>query len=191
MTRLCTPLVASSTAGDEKRPPISEGKAGRSFWDRADLVDEKSFPVPGQLPCALVELRVRAVMDNVPVVTRRVSEVASALGFEGQALYEIELAVDEACANVVEHAYLGEEQGEMAVSCYLQGQMFAIRVCDWGTGFDPNAVETPDVEAPLEERGLGGLGLFIVQRVMDEVTFSFDPGCGSKLLMSKRLPIAE
>jgi serine/threonine-protein kinase RsbW len=130
-------------------------------------------------------------MEEVPVVTQRLAEVAREVGFRGPALYQIELAVDEACANVVEHAYLGEEQGEMEVSCYLEGEMFVIRVRDWGSGFDPDAVEEPDIDAPLEERGLGGLGLFLVQQVMDEVRFSFDPHRGSELLMCKRLEIAE
>lgn len=125
------------------------------------------------------------------MVTQRVAEVAKEVGFGGQALYQIELAVDEACANVVEHAYLGQEQGEMEVSCYLEGKMFVVRVRDWGRGFDPDAVEEPDVDAPLEERGLGGLGLFLVQQVMDEVNFSFDPHRGSELQMGKRLEIAE
>jgi serine/threonine-protein kinase RsbW len=154
-------------------------------------MDEECFSASERLSGALVQLRLQAVMENVPAVTRCLAEAARTLGFGGQALYQIELAIDEACANVVEHAYLGEEQGEMEVSCYLQGEMFVIRVRDWGTGFDPNAVEEPDVDAPLEDRGLGGLGLFLVQQVMDEVKFRFDPHQGSELLMFKRLQIAE
>jgi serine/threonine-protein kinase RsbW len=143
------------------------------------------------LSSALVHFRLPAVMENVPAVTQRLSEVAKEVGFGGQALYQIELAIDEACANVVEHAYRGEEPGEMEVSCYLEDRMFVIRVRDWGTGFDPKAVEEPDVDAPLEERSLGGLGLFLVQQVMDDVRFSFDPNHGSELLMCKRLELAE
>lgn len=154
-------------------------------------MDDKPFSASAGSSSALVELKVSAVMENVPVVTARLAEIAKGVGFGGQDLYQIELAVDEACANVVEHAYSGEEQGEMEVSCYLEGRMFIVRVRDWGTGFDPNTVEEPDVNAPLEDRDLGGLGLFLVQQVMDEVRFSFDPQRGSELLMYKRLDIAE
>jgi serine/threonine-protein kinase RsbW len=84
----------------------------------------------------------------------------------------------------------------MEISCYLDssseaGRALVIRVRDWGTGFDPGAVEKPDVDAPLEDRGLGGLGLFLVKQVMDRVTFHFDPERGNELLMFKRLEIAE
>jgi serine/threonine-protein kinase RsbW len=130
-------------------------------------------------------------MENVPLVSQRVAAAAQEVGVGGQALYQIELAVDEACANVVEHAYAGETQGQMEVSCYLEEQVFTVLVRDWGSGFDPNAVETPDVDAPLEDRGLGGLGLFLVQQVMDDVKFSCDPHRGSELRMCKRLEIAE
>jgi serine/threonine-protein kinase RsbW len=154
-------------------------------------MDENLSSVPGGSAKALVHLKLPAVLENVPVVTQRLAEAAKAVGFDGHALYQIELAVDEVCANVVEHAYSAQEQGDMEVSCHLDGQTFVVRVRDWGAGFDPNGVEKPDVNAPLEERGLGGLGLFLVQQAMDEVKFSFDPHGGSELLMRKRLEIAE
>lgn len=139
----------------------------------------------------LERFRVQAVMENVPAATQRIAEVAREVGFDEPALYQIELAIDEACANVVEHAYPHGEQGDLEIACYLQGRSFVIRVRDWGTGFDPANVEEPDVDAPLEDRDLGGLGLFLVRQVMDHVMFRFDPQRGNELLMFKRLGIAE
>lgn len=135
-------------------------------------------------------LKLKAVLENVPVAIDCVSRLAESAGFERGDLYEIQLAVDEACANVVQHAYEGAEPGDMEISCRLEDQTLTIRVRDWGWGFDPEAVKVPDVEAPLEERTLGGLGLFIVRSVMDRVTFTFDPERGNELTMSKRLGIA-
>jgi serine/threonine-protein kinase RsbW len=57
---------------------------------------------------------------------------------------------------------------------------------DWGTRFDPLAVPTPDVSAPLEERPLGGLGLYLMRQTMDEVGFRFDEDDGNILTMVKR-----
>ena len=132
-------------------------------------------------------LRLKAILENVPVAIDCVSRMAGSAGFDQGALYEIQLAVDEACANVVQHAYEGSEPGDMEISCLFEDQTLTIRVRDWGWGFDPNGVEVPDIEAPLEERTLGGLGLFIVRNVMDDVTFTFDPELGNELTMSKRL----
>jgi len=141
----------------------------------------------------LVErMRVKAALPNVPLVTACVSRAAEVLGLDEHALYQVQLAVDEACANVVDHAYVGPEPGEMEVSCYrYDKEFFIIRVRDWGQGFDPAQVARPQVDAPLEDRSLGGLGLFLVQAVMDWVRFSFDPHAGNELLMVKRLDVAD
>ena len=136
-------------------------------------------------------LRLRAVIKNVPLAIDYVTQWAETAGFGPRALYEIQLAVDEACANVVDHAYQGMEPGEFEVSCLLDDLGLTIDVCDWGRGFEPGEVEQPDVAAPLEERTLGGLGLFIVSKVMDDVQFTFDPRLGNRLRMVKRLPVAE
>jgi anti-sigma regulatory factor (Ser/Thr protein kinase) len=132
-------------------------------------------------------LRVKALLENVPLAIDCVAELAKRVGLDKRTLYEIQLAVDEACANVADHAYSGEEPGDMEISCSLENQLFTIRVRDWGRGFDPKSVVVPDVGAPLEERTLGGLGLFIVRQVMDHVQFTVDPETGNELKMTKRL----
>lgn len=132
-------------------------------------------------------LRVKALLENVPLAMDCVAEWVKKLGLDKRTLYEIQLAVDEACANVADHAYGGEEPGDMEVSCYLNEGFFTIRVRDWGMGFDPSSVVVPNVDGPLEERNLGGLGLFIVRQVMDYVQFTHDPDAGNELRMTKRL----
>jgi serine/threonine-protein kinase RsbW len=136
-------------------------------------------------------LRMQAILKNVPLATQCVTRWAEIAGFDERALYEIQLAVDEACANVVHHAYQGMDPGEMEISCSLDEQGLIIQVRDWGRGFDPEDVEEPDVDAPLEERTLGGLGLFLVRQVMDDVEFTFDPQEGNRLRMAKRTKVAE
>jgi serine/threonine-protein kinase RsbW len=136
-------------------------------------------------------LRMQAILKNVPLATQCVTRWAEIAGFDERALYEIQLAVDEACANVVDHAYRGVEPGDFEVSCLLDDLGLTIDVCDWGRGFELEDVEQPDVDAPLEERTLGGLGLFIVKKVMDDVEFTFDSRSGNRLRMVKRIRVAE
>ena len=135
-------------------------------------------------------MRMKAVLENVPRAIECVTEWAQKAGFDERALYEIQLAVDEACANVVDHAYQGADPGDIEVSCCLDDQILTVQVRDWGTGFDLTSVADPDLDAPLEERTLGGLGLFLVRQVMDNVQFRSDPELGNELMMSKRLNIA-
>ena len=134
-------------------------------------------------------VRVKAILENIPLAMDCVNQWALALGFDDRALYEIQLAVDEACANVVHHAYRDMAPGDMEVSCDLEDQVLRIRVRDWGRGFDPDEVPMPNLDAPLEERGVGGLGLFILKQVMDRVRFTCDPDRGNELEMDKRLRI--
>jgi anti-sigma regulatory factor (Ser/Thr protein kinase) len=138
-----------------------------------------------------VKLRMKAVLENVPLAIDCVTKTAQAGGIDGHTLYQIQLAVDEACANVVQHAYEGMEPGDMEVSCCLDDQALRIRVRDWGRGFDPEDVPEPDVDAPLEERCLGGLGLFLMKQAMDRVDYELDPVLGNELTMTKRLQCAE
>ena len=139
---------------------------------------------------ASTSLRMKALLKNVPRALECVTEWAQKAGFGEQGVYEIQLAVDEACANVVDHAYQGSDTGEIEVSCLLDGQALTIRVRDWGKGFDLASVADPDLTAPLEKRSLGGLGLFLVKQMMDHVEFTSDPDQGNELIMRKRLEIA-
>jgi len=134
-------------------------------------------------------LRTKAVLKNVPGAIDFVAQSAQVAGFDDQALYQIQVAVDEACANVVHHAYAGMEPGDMEISCYLDGQIFVVRVRDWGTSFDPTEVQDPDMSAPLDERTLGGLGLFLIRQFMEQVQYTFDPETGNELTMTKRLQV--
>ena len=130
-------------------------------------------------------LRLGAILENVTTAMDFVVEAARAGGFGDQALYQIRLAVDEACANVVEHAYRGTDRGEMEISCWLEDHDFVIHIRDWGEGFDPHSVPSPDLAVPLEERGLGGLGL--IRHMMDKVQYHSDPILGNEMVMTKRL----
>lgn len=138
----------------------------------------------------VTKLTLKAILENVPVAMECVAESARAAGLDEQVLCQIQVAVDEACANVVAHAYGGMEPGNMEVSCQIEDQCLVIRVRDWGKGFAPNDVPEPDVTAPLEERCLGGLGLFLIRQFMDEVSYTFDAEQGNELTMIKRLQVA-
>lgn len=148
-----------------------------------DYMDERGSENQGRS----TTLRVKAILKNVPVAIDCVTRSAQQAGFEDSMLYQVQLAVDEACANVVHHAYQGMEPGDMEVSCSFDGQCLVIRVRDWGRGFCPDDVPEPDVKAPLEKRTFGGLGLFLLKQVMDQVQFTFDRERGNELTMMKRL----
>ena len=108
------------------------------------------------------------------------------LGLDKPEVYDLQLAVDEACANVVLHAYNGRG-GEMEITVEPAAGGVQVTIRDWGRAFDPQTVASPDIEASLEQRRLGGLGLYLMRQVMDEVDFAFDLEKGNTLTMLKRL----
>lgn len=115
-----------------------------------------------------------------------VAESSRSLDADEQAIRDLQLAVDEVCSNSIRHGYGGQE-GQIEVSVGRIGHSIRVVVRDWGVAFDPEQVPVPDLGAPLEERSLGGLGLFLVQQVMDEVRFEFNGSQGNSVTMVRRL----
>lgn len=99
-------------------------------------------------------------------------------------VFDVQLAVEEACANVIDHAYRGQG-GALQINFEALNGDVIITLHDWGHPFDPDAIVPPDTSLPLRQRPIGGLGLHLMHRLMDEVKFSFGPE-GNALRMVKR-----
>jgi serine/threonine-protein kinase RsbW len=97
------------------------------------------------------------------------------------------MAVDEACTNIIEHAYRGKPDGTIDIVCDKRGEEFAVTIQDFGARFDPKKVELPKTDDPLSKRRIGGLGLFFMRKLMDRVEFDFASGHGNRLTMVKKI----
>lgn len=86
---------------------------------------------------------------------------------------KITLAVDEAVANVMEHAYEGVEPGDVRVSVNSDGQRFIVVVSDQGHHFDPATIKDPDITQHVKQGKRNGLGIFLIRQIMDEINYSF------------------
>ena len=102
-------------------------------------------------------------------------------------MFACELATDEACTNIMEHAYLGSADGQIRVTCRYAGNLFVVELHDHGRPFDPSLVEPPQLTGDLDMRDVGGLGLYFMRHMMDEVRFEFDRVTGNTLTMTKRV----
>ena len=133
----------------------------------------------------MVKLSLSADYAQLASVRDFVGQTGRDLDLDEQTIYQLQLAVDEACTNIVRHAYDGDS-GQIELEIEATGDGVQVRLRDWGEPFDPQLVPEPDVTAPLEQRPLGGLGLFLIRQMMDEVRFEFDPEQGNRLTMTKR-----
>ena len=129
----------------------------------------------------------KAYYSELAEIARFTLDYAKRYGFEGKALYAIELSLDEACANVIDHAYQGEGLGDIEVSLSYEDPEFIIELGDSGRPFDADKVPMPDLTSPLEERSERGLGVYTVKALMDRVIFC-RKGSKNCLIMTKRKP---
>ena len=128
-----------------------------------------------------------ARFESLSAIDHFVADAAERAGFDGCTVYQVQLAVDEACSNIIEHAYGSEAHGVIECSLDVSAGALTIVLRDYGDPFDPESVPKPDVEASLEERTGGGLGLYFIRHLMDDVEFEFDREEGNRLTMVKRM----
>ncbi len=132
-----------------------------------------------------------ADLDALAKISAFITSAAERCGLDERATWQVQLAVDEAVTNVIQHAYDPDQPGDLTLSWQCRNHKFIVILRDHGRQFDPSAVPPPDVTSPLEERQVGGLGIYLITRLMDEVRFEFSPQEGNVLTMVKYLPREE
>jgi serine phosphatase RsbU (regulator of sigma subunit)/anti-sigma regulatory factor (Ser/Thr protein kinase)/transposase len=114
-----------------------------------------------------------------------VQEVGEKLQIPSRTLQNTKLAVDEACTNIVKHGYKGKT-GDIEIQITGNGREFSIAIHDQGQSFDLRNVKSPDLKRYVESRRRGGLGVFLMNQLMDEVRYRATSD-ENVLTMSKRL----
>jgi serine/threonine-protein kinase RsbW len=128
-----------------------------------------------------------ANFDNLDEIREIVAEAARQVGFSDKEIYAIQLAADEASSNIIEHAYAGVKGGKLEIDISTSDTKLKIIMRDHGKPFDPASVPEPNVKADLSERKIGGLGMYLMRKLMDEVSYESSPETGNILTMIKRL----
>ncbi|MDR3572675.1 MAG: ATP-binding protein [Anaerolineaceae bacterium] len=123
--------------------------------------------------------------SNLEKIAEYVQQSAQGTGLDGYSLYAIESAVDEACSNIIDHAYGGEGIGAIQCTCLKDENKITIILQDQGRPFDPTKICGPDLSTPLEDRQNHGFGLYFMKHFMDEIHFEFTADSGNILKMIK------
>jgi len=134
----------------------------------------------------MADLLVAAQVENLAEIRRFVREEAAALGAGEEEICDLELAVDEAACNIVCHGYEGRG-GTIRVGVERNGDRLIVRLYDEAPPFDPTRHPLPNVTLPLEERPLGGLGIFLIRQSVDEIAYRVPPEGGNELSPTKWL----
>ncbi len=123
------------------------------------------------------ELTVNAVLDNLDTVTEFVNTELDSLGCPSKVQQQIDIAIDELFSNIVRYAY-PENVGEVKIRLELDRTEKSVDITffDSGTPYDPLMRSDPDVTLSAEERSPGGLGIFMVKKLMDDVKYAYTDG---------------
>ena len=134
-----------------------------------------------------LELEVKAHLENLAVMDDFVAESMKQLGMKNDVTLQVRLAVSEACTNIIQHAYSGESEELIVILCSMSGNDLVIEIRDWGKPFDPDSVPQPDTESELLERKEGGIGIFLLRQMMDDVRYVFRAERYNELRMIKHI----
>lgn len=132
------------------------------------------------------EIETDARLENIPKIIDFVVGWMRDLKLD-DIVFAVETAIDEACTNIIKHAYSGNG-GFVSIACELQDNDLVVTIKDKGKLYDHYSVRRPDLDADLENRKVGGLGIHLMRKLMDDVSHSFDERKGNMLVMRKKLP---
>jgi len=123
------------------------------------------------------ELTLAATVENIETVTEFVNEQLEALDCPMKAQMQIDIAIDELFGNIAHYAY-NPETGDATVRVEVVQEPLSVVITfiDKGVPYDPLSNADPDTSLSAEERGIGGLGIYIVKKSMDEITYSYQDG---------------
>ena len=140
-------------------------------------------------------------MSNTIKVPADVSQLENVLGFVRQemeaadagmkSMMQVEVICEEIFTNIFSYAYADKDfVGEAEISCDVAANPITITVVfkDWGVEYNPLEKEDPDIDAAVEDRPIGGLGIFMTKKMMDEVNYEYKDGANI-LTLKKNIEI--
>jgi len=123
----------------------------------------------------LADITVTARLESLEGLVKSATESALQCGLKEEGLFAVQLVTEEAVVNILKYAYHNTE-GRVRLRCLDAGDRFVIEVTDWGVPFDATAQPAPDVNKPLEERPVGGLGIHLIKKMSDEMKYTREDG---------------
>ncbi|MFN0157948.1 MAG: ATP-binding protein [Bacteroidota bacterium] len=121
-------------------------------------------------------LKIESKTERLIDVRDFVSTAARESGFGDEEVSKIALAIDEACTNIIKHAYNFDPAKEITVTVKRDKASFEVLISDHGKGFNPGNVPAPDMKEYLSHFRRGGLGVYLMRSLMDKVEYSIVPG---------------
>jgi serine/threonine-protein kinase RsbW len=139
------------------------------------------------MPVSEFFLEVSSTPENLAVIRNKIRAYTKSFKVSVTVVDDIELAVDEAATNVLEHAYSNQAQGLIQIRAWKEAEALTIVVRDFGRGYKPQPVTYKDIRRILEGYARKGMGRFIMKECMDSVRYKSIPRKHNETLMVKKL----
>lgn len=117
------------------------------------------------------QITLAAELESLEKFRNFITSCCSKYAIPSETVLDLKLAVDEACTNIIEHGYKGTDPGSIILSFRIEPGRILVQITDFGHVFEPASTPKPDVEAALEDREMGGLGLFLIYQTMDNIDY--------------------
>jgi serine/threonine-protein kinase RsbW len=131
------------------------------------------------------EMTIGSEIENIPAVSARLEGAMKAHGFCTDEILDTQLAVEEVITNTIIHGYK-KPGGEIHLSCHVNPDLVRIQVADSAPQFDPLSIPEPELEGDVDERRIGGLGIYLVRQVMDTISYRYENGRNILTLEKRR-----
>jgi serine/threonine-protein kinase RsbW len=129
----------------------------------------------------------RADLNHLGELRDFVESAALHVGLNTDDTFAFKLVVDELCANIIQYGFEGAEPGLLSLAFDVDGDSARLVIKDDGKHFSPDQAQSPDIEADWDERQLGGLGIYFVKELMDNVTYN-EAGSGvNQFILEKKI----
>jgi len=112
-----------------------------------------------------------AELGSLEIFRNFIIECCTKYSIPGEVVLDLKLAVDEACANIIEHGYKGMDPGSIILSFWIEPDRILVQITDFGQVFEPVEGLKPDMEAALNNDDMGGIGLYLIYQIMDNIDY--------------------
>ena len=132
-----------------------------------------------------ISFKIENKLSELNGLCRQVEAFAKKHQLSPKDIFEIHLCLEEHFTNIISHGYTDSETHWIEITLSVEGEKFMVHIEDDGIAFNPTKIAAPDFQCPLEERKIGGLGVYLARHYMDAITYQ---RCENKnvLVMTKK-----
>lgn len=135
----------------------------------------------------IFELKVKSSTQYLGEIREFIQAAALENNIPEKIIADVILSVDEACTNIIKHAYHSNPQNDFIIKLFFSKNEIKIVLVDYGDSFNLNAIESPNMEIYFKQKKVGGLGLYLIRSLMDEVKYKSIKGEYNELILAKKL----